>query len=196
MPRISSLRLSPCPHPALCPGLDDTGLGLCWCYHCWCSWFEGGRRLTHAENPVTHLNLPCACVLSSFSHVRLSRTVACQASLFIGILPARILECGLPCPPPGGLPALGIEPVPLRSSWGLFTTSATWEAGTCPRTIIQPKGRCMQACAHWPFQKVCTSRGPQGEAMGSSLTRWQPPAALGPPVPQEEDTFPTERQGS
>ena len=36
-------------------------------------------------------------------------TVACQASLSMGILQARILE-GLPCPPPGDLPNPGIEP--------------------------------------------------------------------------------------
>ena len=38
---------------------------------------------------------------------------------------------GLPCPPPGDLPNLGIEPVSITSpalANGLFTTKATWEA--------------------------------------------------------------------
>ena len=39
--------------------------------------------------------------------------------------------CGLPCPPPGDLSDLGIEPVTpvaLELAGGFFTTSATWEA--------------------------------------------------------------------
>ena len=38
---------------------------------------------------------------------------------------------GLPCPPPGDLPDLGIEPTSLKSpalAHGFFITSATWEA--------------------------------------------------------------------
>jgi len=38
---------------------------------------------------------------------------------------------GLPCPPPGDLPNLGIESMSLMSPTlpgGFFTTSATWEA--------------------------------------------------------------------
>ena len=37
----------------------------------------------------------------------------------------------MPCPPPGGLPDLGIEPSSLMSpalATRFFTTSATWEA--------------------------------------------------------------------
>ena len=37
---------------------------------------------------------------------------------------------GLPCPPPGDLPAPGMEPESLTSptlAGGFFTTSATWE---------------------------------------------------------------------
>ena len=48
-----------------------------------------------------------------------------------GILQARILATGLPCPPPGDLPHPGIEPLSLMSpalAGGFFTTSATWEA--------------------------------------------------------------------
>ena len=33
---------------------------------------------------------------------------------------------GWPCPPPGDLPHLGIEPVSLVSAGGFFITSATW----------------------------------------------------------------------
>ena len=52
-----------------------------------------------------------------------------------GILQARILEYknGLPCPPPGDLPDLGIEPESLMSpalAGRFFTASATWEALT------------------------------------------------------------------
>ena len=45
---------------------------------------------------------------------------------------------GLPCPPPGGLPESGIEPVSLMSpalADGFFTTSTIWEAQSfadCP----------------------------------------------------------------
>ena len=38
---------------------------------------------------------------------------------------------GLPCPPPGDLPDLGIEATSLMSpagAGGFFTTSATWDA--------------------------------------------------------------------
>ena len=44
---------------------------------------------------------------------------------------------GLPCPPPGDLPDLGIEPGSLLSSalaGGFFTTSATWEAHSSVNT--------------------------------------------------------------
>ena len=49
-----------------------------------------------------------------------------------GILQAKYWS-GLPCPPPGGLPDPGIEPMSFRSpalAGGFFTTSATWEAPT------------------------------------------------------------------
>ena len=42
---------------------------------------------------------------------------------------------GWPCPPPGGLPDPGIEPMPLMSPalvLRFFTTSATWEALDVP----------------------------------------------------------------
>ena len=71
-------------------------------------------------------------MLSPFSCVRLCVTlwtVACQASLSLGILQARMLE-GLPRPPPGELPDPEIKPVfliPPALADRFFTTSATWE---------------------------------------------------------------------
>ena len=55
----------------------------------------------------------CACVLSCFSCVWLFATpwtVAHQAPLSIGF-PRRECWSGSPCPPPGDLPNLGVEPV-------------------------------------------------------------------------------------
>ena len=75
----------------------------------------------------------CACVLSHFSHVRLCVTpwtVAHQTTLSMEFSRQEYWS-GLPCPPPGDLPNLGIEPTSLVSpalAGGFFTTSATWEA--------------------------------------------------------------------
>ena len=54
-------------------------------------------------------------------------TVACQGPLFMGFSRQNYWS-GLPCPPPGGLPHPGIEPVSLTSlasAGGFFTTSTT-----------------------------------------------------------------------
>ena len=54
----------------------------------------------------------CACILSLFSHVPLSVTlwtVAHQAPLFMGFS-RQEYQSGLPFPPPGNLPDMGIEP--------------------------------------------------------------------------------------
>ena len=78
----------------------------------------------------------CACVLSHFSRVWLFATpwsIAHQALLSMGILQARIPEW-LPCPPPGDLPDLGIEPISFLSlelagrCFFFLITSATWES--------------------------------------------------------------------
>ena len=48
-------------------------------------------------------------------------------------------DCGLPCPPPGGLPAPRIEPPSLKTSAlgsGFFTTGATWEAQNYFRKVL------------------------------------------------------------
>ena len=73
------------------------------------------------------------CVISHFSCVRLSVTpwtVAHQAPLSMGFSRQGYWS-GLPCPPPGSLPDLGIQPVSFMSlalADGFFTTSATCEA--------------------------------------------------------------------
>ena len=73
------------------------------------------------------------CVLSRFSCVGLfvtPWTVAHQASLSKGFS-RKVYWSGLPCPPPGDLPNLGITPNSLMSpalAGSFFTTSATWEA--------------------------------------------------------------------
>ena len=57
-------------------------------------------------------------------------TVAHQAPLSMRISRQESWS-GLPCPPPGDLPSLGIKPVPLKSpamAGRFFTTSAAWEA--------------------------------------------------------------------
>ena len=72
-------------------------------------------------------------VLGHLSHVQLSatlQTVAHQAPLSMGFS-RREYWSGLPCPPPGDLPASEAEPMSLMTPAlaGRFSTnSATWEA--------------------------------------------------------------------
>ena len=72
------------------------------------------------------------CVLSCFSRVQLFKTpwtVARQAPLSMGFSRQEYWS-GLPCPPPGDLPDLGIEPTSSVSpalAGGVFTTSAILE---------------------------------------------------------------------
>ena len=69
-------------------------------------------------------------MLSCFSCVLLFMTL-CQSPLSMGFSRQEYWS-GLPCPPPGDLPDLGIEPASLMSPalvGGLFTTSVTWECG-------------------------------------------------------------------
>ena len=77
----------------------------------------------------------CVCMLSRFSRVWLfvtPWTVACQAS-FSMRFPGQEYSSGLPFPPPGDLPDLGIEPSCVQQeASGFFTSSATWEAPTPP----------------------------------------------------------------
>ena len=75
----------------------------------------------------------CVWVLSCFSNVWLFATlwtVAHPALLSMGFSRLEYWS-GLPCPPPGDLPDLGIEPVYLMSlelAGRYFTTSSTWES--------------------------------------------------------------------
>ena len=72
-------------------------------------------------------------MLSHFSCVQLFLslwTVALQVPLLMGFSRQEYWS-GLPCPPPGGLPDSGLEPISLRSPalvGRFFTTSAAWEA--------------------------------------------------------------------
>ena len=59
-----------------------------------------------------------------------------------GLLQARILWSGLPCPPPGDLPDPGIKPVSLRSptlAGGFLTPSHTWGIYQLLQSLIQLK---------------------------------------------------------
>ena len=93
-------------------------------------------------------------------------TVAHQASLSMGFSRQEYWS-GFPCPPPGDLSDLGIEPVSLKSpalAGRPFITSATWEA---PKQVLRPQ-KCwgvlcpsLQSssgennCAAWPLQRNC-----------------------------------------
>ena len=74
-----------------------------------------------------------ACVLSHSSRVRLfviTWTVSIQAPLPMGFSRQEYWS-GLPCPPPGDLPNLGVETVSLMSpalGGRFYTMSATGEA--------------------------------------------------------------------
>ena len=78
--------------------------------------------------------ISCACVLSCFSHVwpfATLWTVACQATLSLGILQARILERGVTPALQGIFLVQGSDSLSLVSpalAGEFFTTSATWEA--------------------------------------------------------------------
>ena len=75
----------------------------------------------------------CMPVLSRFSRVWLFATLwttAYQAPLSMGFSRQEYWS-GLPCPPPGDLPDLGIEPASLMSpasAGGFWTINATWKA--------------------------------------------------------------------
>ena len=84
----------------------------------------------HAKLLQSYLTLcnPMDCSLPGFSFHR--------------ILQARILE-GLPCPPPGDLPDLGIKPVSLTSptlGGRSFMISTTWEACAGEQKGIRQSG--------------------------------------------------------
>ena len=96
---------------------------------------EGTSQESQNNSVVCYISvLPSdlhACTLSHFSRVQLFATlwtVANQGPLSMGFT-RQENWIGLPCPPPGGLPNPGIEPVSLTSPalvGGSFTTSPTW----------------------------------------------------------------------
>ena len=67
-------------------------------------------------SPVMHV-----CVLSRVQLFATPWTAACQAPLSLGF-PRQEYWSGLPCPPPGDLPNLGIEPRSPSLADGFFTT--------------------------------------------------------------------------
>ena len=110
------------------PREDSTLQGMC---------IEWGLSLTDDMGKCIHIvnvGNKCAdhyvCMLNRFRHVRLSATpwtAARQAPLSMGFS-RQEYRSGLPCPSPGDLPALGIEPRSLMSlAWagGFFTPTAT-----------------------------------------------------------------------
>ena len=93
----------------------------------------------------------CAlCMLSCFCCVQLfltQWTVAHPEPLSLGFSRQKYWT-GLPCPPPGDLPNLGIKPTSLTSpalAGGLSTTSATWEA-YAPRVCAKLLQLCLTLC--------------------------------------------------
>ena len=105
----------------LAAGLDKEGLtGLA----------LGHRGCIFPEHTIIRDAYTRACMLSGFSHVRLFailRTTAHQAPLSMEFS-RQACWGGLPCPPPGGLPNLRIEPTSPALAGRFFTTGATWEA--------------------------------------------------------------------
>ena len=87
----------------------------------------------------------CVCVLSHFSCVQLCVmlwTVACQAPLSMGFSTQEHWN-GLPCPPPGDLVNLGIEPASLMSlalARGFFTPTPPKESQGLLISKVPPKG--------------------------------------------------------
>ena len=80
---------------------------------------------------IKHCSHVCMHAKSLRSSLTLCDPTDCNPSdsCVHGILQARMQE--LPCPPPGELPHIGIEPTSLMSlllADGLFTATATWEA--------------------------------------------------------------------
>ena len=77
-------------------------------------------------------------VLSVFSRVRLCVTlwtVARQAPLSLR-LSRQESWSGLPCPPPGDLPDLGIEFMSPVLASGFLTTGATWKRQGTPLLLL------------------------------------------------------------
>ena len=107
-----------------------------------------------------------------------------------GILQARILEYGLPFPPPGDRPDPGIEPTSLvPPAWAgrFFTTSTIWEA-----LLLLQKLLILHSWSHGEreLQKRSYAR-PFGQTKNSSpeITRDTWEGVLVPPFPSWEFFF-------
>ena len=119
-------------------------------------------RLTSFEVLLSFQEL---CVLSHFSRVRLFATlwtISCQAPLSMGFSRQEYWS-GLPCPPPGDLPYLGIKPTSLMSpalESEFFTASATWDAlqGMRLHCIPQASGQLGVATGLWMGSMCTTSK--------------------------------------
>ena len=103
-----------------------------------------------------------ACMLSCFSHVQLFAAqwaICLQAPLSMGFSGQEYWS-GLPCPPPGDLLDLGIEPMSLSLAGGFFTTRATWEA--------HPLGQRSPAFWAWRkgFMQDSFSTNQEGDGFG------------------------------
>ena len=75
-------------------------------------------------------------------------TVACQAPLSMGFSRQEYWS-GLPCPPPGRLPDLGIKPSSFMSlvlAVGFFITSTTWEALCDSVAAAAAAAKLLQSC--------------------------------------------------
>ena len=94
---------------------------------------KGSFWFPHSTEGHSLVVFSCACVLSHFSHVWLCATpwtISHQAPLSMGFSRQEYWS-GLPSPPPGNLPNLGIKAGSLMSpalAGGFFTMSTTWEA--------------------------------------------------------------------
>ena len=76
-------------------------------------------------------NLNFAIIISCAKSLQLCPTLCDPIDLAHQGFSRQEYYSGLPCPPPGDLPDLGIEPTSLVSPGlanGFFTPSATWEA--------------------------------------------------------------------
>ena len=98
-------------------------------------------------------------------------TVAHQAPLSMGF--SRPEHCsGLPSPPPGDLPHLGIKPKSLMSpalAGRFFTTSATWEAPSQLYVYTDALCRYMHTYISWVFFSLPPRPTPLGQHRAEQL---------------------------
>ena len=111
---------------------------------CVCSW-----QTEKVNSGLSSASCMYVCsVASVVSDSEIPWIVAHQAPLSTGF-PRQEYWCGLPCPPPGDLPHLGIEPVSPKSpalAGRFFIHWATWEAPSADaiadaiiKTLIPPQ---------------------------------------------------------